>query len=225
MSERTQSIQLKLNEKKSAIIKYALEKADPLSLLTTDCPADGYTNAADEIKSGLDATKRPDYYATRQIVSDTLFDKSGTTPDKKLCGKIAQDIMRGYGLLDLYADILEADILNGKVDLIDNKIRLTVHDGFIVEYSWTNKEITTLNGKPYYYNIEEQDVLEEACEFCTEDTVYVQYKHKHFFPFWYALFNRSYYVTIQKNKFAKSKLKYKDDIELIFDRNGIIPSD
>lgn len=224
MQEQDKSTLIKVHEKRLEIIKYALDKYDPIGLLKTGCPIDEYMPEVEQIASMLNATERPSFYAVRKIVSNTIYEKYDAIPNKKTCGKIAQSILFGFGLLDLYADLSDVDILKDKVDLINNKLRPTVHDGFIVEYSLSpSKETTTLNGKPYYYDIEEQDVLDMACDFCTEDVVYVQYKHKHFFPFWYALFNRSYFFSYQTKKFDIQKLKHKDDIELIFDRNGVIP--
>ena len=57
------------------------------------------------------------------------------------------------------------------------EITLKIHDDFIFKYKGYK---AYLNDK-FYYDIEEQDLLDSLCGFVEDnDTIYVQYKHYHF---------------------------------------------
>ena len=94
---------------------------------------------------------------------------------KKLARKIAFEITCQSQLSELFEELHSCDILTGKlfIDREEYVITLKVHDDFIVK-SHINTCKTYINGK-FYYDIEEQDLLECYCGFVTDNCIYVLY--------------------------------------------------
>ncbi len=141
--------------------------------------------------------------------------------DMKKCKQIGLEMIAQLERHQDFCNFSENEHLRGKVQINDFEYRLTVHPGFIVTSSRGN---TYINGK-FYFDIEDQDLLQEYIDFaCRNQRIFVQYKHRH------LLFNHvwerplGYFKEIKKKKFDWFRLKYRDDIESIFDNQQIIYS-
>ncbi len=203
-----------------SVVKTALDKYDLMGLLAFGAPSDEYVSEAEIIEYKINKDSRRDWFYLRNLVAEVFTKQFDETPDRKLCGKVASDIVCGISDIEYRRDFTENEVLRDKVELFDDRlIRLKIHDGFIVEYFY-EKAKANVNGK-YFCEIEEQDIVDTLCELCQNDMVYVQYKQKHFVRF-YCLIMRSYFKAIPRCKFAMEKLRHKEDIERVFDKNGII---
>lgn len=202
-------------EKQYEIVKSVLDKYDPMGLLAMGAPNDEYSQEASIIERIINETKHS--VSIRKIVESTFLTQFDQLPNRRICSKIAYDIHCKLDFENFCDELRENETLKGKIEVDDYAVRLRLHDGFIVEYLGNQ---TTINGK-FYYDVEEQDILETFCSFCTDDCVYVEYNRKHYCPA-FALTRLSYFDLIGKNKFSKNKIKHQKDVKRVFDKNGLI---
>lgn len=201
--------------KQREMVKSVLDKYDPMGLLGMGAPNDEYAEEASLIESAINQPKK--FLSIKKIVESVFFSQFGEYPNRAICAKIAYEIRCEIDFENFCDELRENETLKGKIEVDDCVVRLKLHDDFVVEYLGNN---TTINGK-FYYDVEEQDILETFCSFCTDDDVYVEYNHKHYCPD-FALTRLSYFDVIRKEKFSQKKIKHKKDVKKIFDKNGLI---
>ena len=201
-------------ERQYEIVKSVLDKYDPMGLLEAGAPCDEYSQEAGIIVRIFNEAKRS--VSIRKIVESTFLTQFNQLPQRRTCAQIAYDIRREFDFENFCDELRENETLKNKIEVEDYVVRLKLHDDFIVEYLGNQ---TTINGK-FYYNVEEPDILETFCDFCNNDSIYVEYNHKHYRPF--ALTKFSYFYEISKNKFSKNKIKHIKDVKRVFDKNGLI---
>lgn len=138
--------------------------------------------------------------------------------DKKTAKKIVYDISCQNDLSDTYDELLACEVLKDKLT-IDRKnvtLILKVHDGFIVKTDLALLK-TYINDK-FYYDIEEQDLLECYCAFVQDDSIYVQYRRRRLLSY-LPLVDR-YLKEIKANKIEK--YKNNKNVEMIFTNKELI---
>lgn len=201
--------------KQYEIVKSVLDKYDPMGLLNMGAPCDEYSQEAGIIERLINETKHS--VSIRKIVESTFLTQFNQLPNRTICAKIANDISCNLHFENFCDELRENETLKDKIEVDDYVVRLKLHDDFIVEYLDNN---TTINGK-FYYDVEEQDILETFCAFCTDDCVYVEYNRKHYCPA-FALTRLSYFDVFRKDKFSQKKIKHPKDVKRVFDKNGLI---
>ena len=139
--------------------------------------------------------------------------------DKKTAKKIIHDISCQWYLSDLYDELSACDVLKDKltVDRKNETIILKVHDGFIVKSRLTLQR-TYINDK-FYYDIEDQDLLECYCAFVQDDCVYVQYGRRRLLSY---LHLTDRYLKTFKNENKIEKYKNNKNVEMIFTNKELI---
>lgn len=201
--------------KQYEIVKSVLDKYDPMGLLDMGAPSDEYSEEATIIESTINQSKG--FFSIKKIVENAFVTQFGECPNRTICAKIANEISCEFHFENFCDELRENETLKGKIEVDDYVVRLKLHDDFIVEYLGNN---TTINGK-FYYDVEEQDILETFCAFCTDDYVYVEYNHKHYCPA-FALTRLSYFDVFSKDKFSQKKIKHPKDVKRVFGKNGLI---
>ena len=139
---------------------------------------------------------------------------------KKTAKKIGYDISCQVGLTYLLDELFSCEVIKDKLT-VDRKnfvITLKVHDGFIVK-SYLNKQKTYINDK-YYYDIEEQDLLECFCGFVQDDGVYVLYSKRRALS--YIGLAHRYLKMSDMSKIEK--LKKNKNVQMIFTNKELIYS-
>ena len=199
---------------KVQIIKKAIDEVDPMGLLEINCPKDEYIQEATIIAKQIKIKKAN--FVKGKYIQEVFKKQFDEAISMKKCNDIARRIIIYLDMKDYFKDFEENKTLKGKVTFNNCEIILKIHDNFIVK----NKgNYTYLNDK-FYYDIEEQDLLDSLCGFVEDnDTIYVQYKHYHLG----LNFDHSgYFKEIKRSKYSFRKLRHKKDIELIFDNKGVI---
>lgn len=199
---------------KVQIIKQAIDEVDPIGLLAMHCPKDEYMQEAIIIAKEIKIKKAN--FVKGKYIQEVFKKQFDETISIKKCNDIARRISIYLDMKDYFKDFEENETLKGKVTINNYEITLKIHDDFIVKH---RGNYTYLNDK-FYYDIEEQDLLDSLCGFVEDnDTIYVQYKHYHFgFHFDHS----GYFKEIKRSKYLFRKLRHKKDIELIFDNKGVI---
>ncbi len=199
---------------KVQIIKQAIDEVDPIGLLTLHCPKDEYMQEATIIAKEI-KIKKVNFIQSKYIqeVFKKQFDEE---VHLKKCNDIAERINIYLDMKDYFKNFEENETLKGKVTINNYEIILKIHDDFIIRYKGYK---TYLNDR-FYYDIEEEDLLDSLCEFVEDnDAIYVQYKHRHLG----LNFNHSGYLKkLKRSKYSYRKLRHKKDIELIFDNKSVI---
>ncbi len=202
-------------EEKVNRIKKAIDEMDPMLLLAMQCPKDEYMQEAELLAKEIERKS----IVKAELVQKIFSNQFGEILSLKICNKIAKRIRFYLDIQDYFKDLEENESLKGRVSIEDFEITLKVHDKFIVT---SVGQMIYINDK-FYYDIEEQDLLDSLCAFMEDkDTIYVQYKHKHFEFHFFRGFR--FFKKIKRSKFLYRKLKHKKDIELIFDNKGVIYS-
>ncbi len=204
-------------QEKFEVIKQVINKADPLNLIKLGCPKDEYSREA-LMLAKIMANSKYGSLSWKQVQS--VFEKQFDEKlPKRVCVSIVRETIMQLDMVDFFKDFSQNELLKDRVSLQNDAVVLKVHDNFVVESACN---CTYINGK-FYFDIEDQDLLECLCDFVTDDnTVYVQYKHKHFgFHYEYAF---RYFKEIPKRKFSLNKLKHFEDVELVFDNKQVIYS-
>lgn len=198
------------------IIKQAIDEVEPMGLLEIHCHKDEYNQEAVIIAKDIKLKKAN--FVKGKYIQEVFKSQFDEIISMKKCNDIARRINIYLDMKDYFKNFEENEILKGKVSFNNYEITLKIHDNFIVKQK-SNR--TYINDK-FYYDIEDQDLLESFCEFVKDnDIIYVQYEHKHFG----FNFNHSgYFKKIKKSKYLLRKLRHKKDIYLIFDNKGIIYS-
>lgn len=201
---------------KVQIIKQAIDEIDPMGLLAMYCPKDEYMQEATIIAKEIKIKKAN--FVKGKYIQGVLKKQFDEEVSLKKCNDIARRINIYLDMKDYFKDFEENEILKGKVTIDNCEITLKIHNDFIIKYKGYN---AYLNDK-FYYDIEEQDLLDCLCNFVEDnDTIYVQYNHYHLG----LHFNHSgYFKEIKRTKFSYWKLRHKKDIELIFDNKVVIYS-
>lgn len=139
--------------------------------------------------------------------------------DKKTAKKIVYDISAQKGLSDLIEDFQNCDIIKDKIEFDRNEyvITLKVHNDFIVKTDLACQK-TYINGK-FYYDIEEQDLLECYCEFVKNNCIYVLYNKRRFLSIFGLTYN---YLQILINKNKLTKLKKDKNVYMIFTNTELL---
>ncbi len=199
---------------KVQIIKKAIDEVDPMGLLEINCPKDEYIQEATIIAKQIKIKKAN--FVKGKYIQEVFKKQFDEAISMKKCNDIARRIIIYFDMKDYFKDFEENETLKGKVAFNNYEITLKIHDDFIVKHKGN---YTYLNDK-FYYDIEEQDLLDSLCGFVEDnDTIYVQYKHYHFgFHFGHS----GYFKEIKRSKYSFEKLKHKKDIELIFDNKEVI---
>ena len=199
---------------KVQIIKKAIDEVDPMGLLVMHCPKDEYIQEATIIAKQIKIKKAN--FVKGKYIQEVFKKQFDEAISMKKCNDIARRIIIYLDGKDYFKYFEENETLKGKVTFNNYEITLKIHDDFIVKHKGN---YTYLNDK-FYYDIEEQDLLDSLCGFVEDnDTIYVQYKHYHFgFHFGHS----GYFKEIKRSKYSFEKLKHKKDIELIFDNKGVI---
>ncbi len=202
---------------KVQIIKQAIDKVDPMGLLAMQCPKDEYMREALIIAE--DTKFQKTNFIDGKYIQKVFKKQFDETITMKKCNDIARIINIYLDRKDYFKDIEEIQTLKGLVTSTNSEITLKIHDDFILKIFKNRVYNAYLNDK-FYYDIEEQDLLDSLCAFVEDDdTIYVQYKHYHFgFNFGHY----RYFQKIKRSKYSYRKLKHKKDIELIFDNKGVI---
>ncbi len=201
---------------KVAIIKKAIDEVDPMLLLAMHCPKDEYIEEAKLLAKEGEGEKS---FGNGKLVQKIFNDQFDEILPLKICNDIAKRVRIYLDIKDYFKYFEENESLKGKVSIEDFKITLKVHDKFIVTSVGGN---TYINDK-FYYDIEDQDLLDALSDFVeNNDTIYVQYKHKHFGFHYEHIFR--YFKEMKRKKYSNWKLKHRKDIELIFDNKGVIYS-
>lgn len=175
---------------------------------------------AGEVDQMLEQKKN--YYKVLDFVYEKLVEKKNDIK-KKYCKKIVYKIFLDKSLADEFNDFIENPILKDKIGVdFDNAVlTLNVHSGFVVK-SNIGAGKTYINDK-FFYDIEEQDLLECYCEFVTDDkTLYVQFLKKKILGLFFLEPYMSYFKTYRKKDGRLEKLKKKKDVEMIFDNKEIL---
>lgn len=139
--------------------------------------------------------------------------------DKKTAKKIVYDISCQNDLSDTYDELLACDVLKDKLT-VDRKnfvIALKVHDNFIVK-TYIALQKTYINDK-FYYDIEEQDLLECYCAFVQDDSIYVQYSRRRVLSY-LDLAHR--YLKIFRSTNKIEKYKNNKNVEMIFSNKELV---
>ena len=137
---------------------------------------------------------------------------------KKTAKKIGYDISCQMDLSYTLKDLLSCEVLKDKLT-VDRKqfvITLKVHDDFVVK-SYLNKQKTYINDK-FYYDIEDQDLLECYCAFVQDNGVYVLYSKRRALSY-IGLANR-YLKMSDMSKIEK--LKKNKNVQMIFTNKELI---
>lgn len=198
---------------KVQVVKMALDEIDPMGPRAMHCPKNEYLQEAVLIAKEI----KNRYISSRNI--QNIFKKQfDETMSLKVCHDIENRINSYLDMKDFFKNFCENELIKDKISISNLEITLKVHEKFVVKQKGRN---TYINDK-FYYDIEEQDLLDCLCEFVEDnDTIYVQYEHYHF----EFHFNHSgYFKEIKRSKYSFEKLRHKKDIELIFDNKGIIYS-
>lgn len=175
---------------------------------------------AGEVDQMLEQKKN--YYKVLDFVYEKLTEVKGDI-EKKYCKKMVNDIFINMGFADEVNEFIENPILKDKigVDFYDAILTLHVHDGFVVKSNMGAGK-TYINDK-FFYDIEEQDLLECYCEFVTDDkTLYVQFLKKKILGLIFLEPYMSYFKTYRKKAGRVEKLKEKKNVEMIFDSKEIL---
>ncbi len=124
--------------------------------------------------------------------------------------------MKTKNEFQVFVDSLKENKLLQNIEAQDDySLKLVIHDGFIVTQKDGN---TYINGK-YYYDIEDQDIIECYCSFVEDfDTVYIQYKK----PRFALLSGQWYFKEVSANKFKLQKYIKAKNIECIFNNKETI---
>lgn len=147
----------------------------------------------------------------------SIFIKSNIDLNKRICRKITWALHSYRDLEELFCELRENTLLKDKIELHlkDFEIILKIHDNFIVK---TDPTGTYINGK-FFYDIEEQDLLESYCEFITSQQIYIQFKSRrifHMFP------QPLKYFKIYSRKKSIAGFKYNKKIDAIFNNKELI---
>ncbi len=202
-------------DEKVQIIKHGIDVVDPMELLLMHCPNDEYLQESIMIAKKI-KNQKANFVKGKYIqeVFQKQFDKALST---KQCNEIAKRINISFDMKEYFKCFEENELLRGKVSINDFEITLKIHNDFIIK-NVGNK--TYINDK-FYYDIEEQDLLVSLIEFVEDkDSIFVQYKHKHFFFSFIRLFG--YFKKMKHSKYSFRKLRHKKDIELIFNNKEVI---
>ncbi len=114
----------------------------------------------------------------------SLFNDVGIyTLTKKVAKKIVYDISCETRLTEIIDELQSYDTIKDKlsIDRENYTILLKIHDNFIVKTELATQK-TFINDK-FYYDIEEQDILECYCDFVTDSGIYVLYKKRRLLSF------------------------------------------
>lgn len=197
---------------KVQIIKQAIDEVDPMGLLAIHCSKDEYMQEAIIIAKKIMKVN----FVKGKYIQEAFIKQFDNTLSMKKCNDIAKRINIYFDIKNYFKDFEENETLKDKVTINNYEITLKIYDDFVVKYKWNR---AYLNDK-FYYDIEEQDLLDSLCDFVkNNDIIYVQYKHYHFgFHFGHS----GYFKKIKRTKYSFRKLKHKKDIELIFDNKGVI---
>ncbi|MDE6029011.1 MAG: hypothetical protein K2F90_01665 [Clostridiales bacterium] len=138
--------------------------------------------------------------------------------DKKTAKRIIYDISCQNDLSDTFDELLACTVLKDKLtaDRKNYVITLKVHDGFIVKTDIVLQK-TYVNDK-FYYDVEEQDLLECYCAFVQDDCVYVQYGKRRLLS--YLHLAERYLKDIKANKIGK--YKNNKNVEMIFTNKELL---
>lgn len=200
-------------KKQYEIIKSVLDKRDPMGLLKMDAPADEYSQEASIIERIINETKRS--VSFNKIVESVFLTQFNELLPRMISRNIANDIRTEFYFWDFCDELTECETLKDKIEIVDYGVRLKLHEYFIAEFIC---DTIFINDKKYC-TIEDQDVLEYFCGLCNDDTVYVEYKHRHFTALGFT--HRSYFDEISKKNFSQKKIRHKNDVEIVFDKNGL----
>ncbi len=199
-------------EEKVDTVNHVLIKYDPIGLIAMHCPKDEYMLEAKLIVDSLEnkgfwKLQKEVYYIFKKMFDEKV--------SKKICRKIAYDIISDLEFNHFYNFLKENNTLQNIEIIGDFTMKLTIHEGFVI----TKKDRNTfINGK-YYYDIEDQDIVDCYCDFVeNQDIIYIQYKRPRF-----SVFKRlRYFKEVPKNKFNLENYINKNNIDLIFDNKKII---
>lgn len=217
MTDNRRYEQSRARENRLNAIKSAIDKNDPMGLLAMGAPSDEYVGEADIIERKIRKDGKHTCFYLKKLIAEVFLEQFDEPLDSKLCGKIANDIISGYGFTEFCDEFTQNEVLKDKIEISDDyTVGLRVHDDFVVEYFC---EKASVNGK-FFCDVEEQDLLDVLCGFCQNDTVYIQYKHKRLNRIFG--FVRSYFKEVPKVRFSLDKVRHKKDVEKIFDKNGVI---
>lgn len=121
---------------------------------------------------------------------------------------------RFYTLRDLYNKLTSVVFLQNKIQLEDERIKITFHDHYMLTVK-LNSYFNVYINDIFYYNIEEQDIWESICELTDDKSVIIECNS--------ILKNRKVKVmqvddfNKQKNKIMQKKnLKVFNTREIIF---------
>lgn len=204
-------------EEKVNIIKKAIDEVDPMGLLILGCPKDEYLQEARLIANNITIKKANSINV--KMIQDIFKSQFNESISLRVCKDIARRMNTYLNMIDFFKNLEDNVLLKGKISVQNLEITLKVHEDFIVKSVGGN---TYINDK-FYYDIEDQDLLDSLCNFVEDnDTIYVQYNHKHFGFHYEHVFR--YFEEIERKKYSYWKLKHRKDIEFIFDNKGVIYS-
>lgn len=201
------------SEEKILVIRKCISNKDPMGLLSMGTTNDEYNLEAEQINSYLSLKKN--YIGLWKIVKNVFYKSFDKELDDKVCRSISNDIIHSIDFFEYEKEMNKYEELKGKLMFNDDySIVLTLHENFVIKHC-TNQKLY-INNK-FYMIVEDQDLVEYLKEFATNnDIIYIQYTHKHFFK---------YFKKVSKRNYNYLKVKHKNDVELIFDINGMVEND
>lgn len=112
-------------------------------------------------------------------------------------------------------EILEPvlNLFEDKASYSDYEVIIKYHNDFIIKYDFSINTMY-INDK-YYYDVEEQDLLETLSEINNDEYFIIEYKSK-------RLSSTPYFKFLYKNKTDINKIRKSNNIVKIFDINGLI---
>ena len=147
------------------------------------------------------------------IISRIFSDQFDQYLPIKVIRKIKLDILSLFDFEKTKKEYLEYDELKDKISFDDNTFStmFEFHENFKFEFKSNYK--TYINSK-YFGLVEEQDILYMLLEIIRDDKVFIQYKKKRLF--------RNKFKVVKRKDFHVSKYINDNNIEMIFDINGVI---
>ena len=148
-----------------------------------------------------------------------LFNEFNYQLDKKTARKIVSDIFGQQELTEFFNELCSCNELKDKLsfDRENYLITLKVHDGFIVKSDLAIQE-TYINDK-FYYEIEEQDILDCYCRLVNGKRICVQFKNRRFLSF-FGLSSK--YFKFLRNEKKIDKYKNNKNVEMIFTNKEVL---
>lgn len=180
---------------------------------------DGYLQEAEKIIDGFFTVEDKSKYSAADIIQPVFKETRGKYLDVTNCSMAVDMLLDVFKSCEECIPFFEDPQLGPRME--DGNITpvIRVNEHFVLDCLFIKKQGLVYINEKFYIKMPKKRVLDFYKSVLTDDTVYVEYDipKKSLSSYF-----KSHFKAVSKDKYLPSKVKSKDRVVKVFDKNGLI---